>query len=200
MAGITRRDLIGGAAGAVVLIALGGGAKMAYGFDERLLRPPGGQDEAHFLATCIRCDRCLTVCPTEVISLANLDHGIVNARTPYLDFRQGYCTFCDGEYRCIANCPTGALLPFDCSKEKIGVAVVSTDLCISYGAAGGCRVCADACEYEAITLDDRGRPTVNADLCNGCGACEEVCPSNVYRDFATSGDRGINVELANGGE
>lgn len=199
MSGITRRDLIGGVAGAAVLVALGAGGKVAYGASDPLLRPPGGQDEAHFIATCIRCDRCVTVCPTEAIAVANLDKGVVNARTPYLNFHQGYCTFCDGEYRCIANCPTEALRPFDGAVDKIGIAVVDSDLCITFSAAGGCRICVDECPYEAISLDEHGRPVVDVDACNGCGACEEKCPSSVYRNYSKTTRRGINVELVGEG-
>lgn len=196
MSDITRRELLGGVVGAAALMVVGAGGKYAYGASETsLLRPPGGQDEAHFIATCIRCDRCVTVCPTEVIAIANLDDGFVNARTPYMNFRQGSCTFCDGEYRCIANCPTLALKPFDYETDKIGLAVVDSDLCISFAAVGGCRICVDECPYEALSLDENSRPVVDASLCNGCGICETKCPSSVYRKYSKSGKRGINIEI-----
>lgn len=35
----------------------------------------------------------------------------------------------------------------------------------------------------AITLDDHDRPVVNADFCDGCGRCEEVCPSASLRAY-----------------
>ena len=44
MEGITRRTLLEGGAGIVLLAALGGGARALAG-DAELLRPPGGQDD-----------------------------------------------------------------------------------------------------------------------------------------------------------
>lgn len=197
MDSITRREMLGGVAGAGVLVAVGAGGKLAYASDDtQFLRPPGGQDESRFIATCIRCNRCLTVCPTEAISLANLDDGLVNARTPYMDFKQGSCTFCEGDYLCVANCPTHALEPFDYEVDRIGLAVVDTSMCIAFSAQGGCHACLDdVCPYDAIIADDDNRPVVVDDLCNGCGICETICPSNVYRDFSEDGKRGINVEI-----
>lgn len=40
-----------------------------------------------------------------------------------------------------------------------------------------CTVCEEHCPIQdAITLD-KGRPVINAELCDGCGICKEVCPS-----------------------
>lgn len=175
------------------MLALGGVTKYAFG-STPLLRPPGGQDEDHFIATCIKCDRCRSVCPLNCIGVANMNDGLLNARTPKLNFRIGYCDFCN---LCIECCPTGALRSFNPETEWIAPAVIDTRLCIAYQPEGvGCRRCNDGCPFDAITSDSYGRPVVNASKCNGCGYCEYICPSNSYRVFSGIRKRAITVEVS----
>ena len=61
MEGITRRTLLEGGAGIMLLAALGGGARALAG-DAELLRPPGGQDDARFFGKCVRWIRCVGAC------------------------------------------------------------------------------------------------------------------------------------------
>ncbi|MEG0418892.1 4Fe-4S dicluster domain-containing protein [Gordonibacter sp.] len=211
---ISRRSLIAGGAGAAVLLSLGGLTRYAWATDKELLRPPGGQDEDRLLSACIRCDRCRQVCPMHAIESSSIEDGLLNTRTPRLNFRNhalqrtlgtteyhevdgGYCNFCDPEQtggqtkRCIANCPTGALQAFDETKERIGEAVIDPVYCINYPQLGqtptGCRVCVDACPYEAIVMNDAQRPEILSNTCNGCGRCEAVCPSASYRQLVGVG-------------
>jgi ferredoxin-type protein NapG len=190
MDGVTRRMFLVGGAGAVVLLAFGGVTKYAFG-EAAVLRPPGGQDEDHFIANCIKCDRCRSACPLNCISVATTGDGLLRARTPKLDFHLGYCDFCG---LCIANCPTGALKPFDPALEWIAPAVIDTGLCIAYQYEGsGCKRCVDRCPFDALTNDSAGRPVVETDRCNGCGYCEYVCPSNTYRVVSDNRRRAISV-------
>lgn len=190
---ITRRTLLEGAAGAAALIALGGAGK-AFA-SEPQLRPPGGQDDGTFFGACIRCGACNAACPTKAIGVAHLDDGFINAMTPIMDFRSGYCDMCNEEFHCIAACPTGALTAFDPSINKIGVAVVDENECQLYGVSAACNApCVDACAYEALFIDENGRLVVKEDACNGCGACEYVCPTSAYRTYDGIGRRGINIE------
>lgn len=193
--GLTRRSLIGGAAGIAALFALGGGAK-AFASDGDFLRPPGAQDYEHFLGSCIRCDCCRSVCDREAISVCTVSDGILNVRLPRMNYKFGYCDMCGGEYRCINVCPVGALRPFDADKDKIGVAVVDKEECLTYILSGKCDArCINACEWEALSLDDAGRLQIDQSKCNGCGACQYICPSNAYGTYSGSGRRGINVEV-----
>ena len=73
------------------------------------------------------------------------------------------------------------------------LAVIDPQRCIAW-ISGSCRVCVDACPYEALSADASGRPIVDSTRCNGCGICEYRCPSNTYRSFAGGTQRGINVE------
>ena len=176
------------------MVALGGVGKALAG-EEELLRPPGAQDEARFLKLCLKCDRCRSVCPQTCITIATLEQGLVNARTPRMDFHKGICDFCG---KCAEVCPTGAILPgFDETAERIGIAVIDRDECLAFSGSGGCRKCIDECPYEAIMLDGTV-PRVIAGACNGCGICEYACPSGSLRAF--TGDRkrrGINVVAQN---
>ena len=189
MAEISRRSFVYGAGSLVGLFAVGGVA-VAAPKDEGLLRPPGGQDESAFLAACLRCDKCRSICPENCISICTLEDGFLNYRTPRIDFHKGQCTFCD---ECINVCPTKAFSAFNEETDKIGVAVVDTEQCIAYH-LGGCQVCADNCIYGAITMSDTGKPIVDESLCNGCGRCEYACPSASLGTYQGSKTRGINVQ------
>lgn len=186
---ITRRVFAVGAVGAAGMFAIGGAGYALDGGDT-LLRPPGGQDEAAFKASCLKCDKCRSICPQNCISVGILEDGLLNYRAPKLDFHKGYCTFCN---LCIQVCPTKALAPFDEARDKLGCAVIDEEQCIAYQ-KGGCQQCVDACAYGAVTLDGSRRPVVDAALCNGCGLCEYVCPSASFRSFSGSRNRGINVQ------
>lgn len=190
---LSRRTVVAGCAGIGVLLALGGTAK-AFASDEGFLRPPGGQDFARFAGACIRCDRCRSACDRNAVTVCTGAEGLANLRLPKLSFQHGYCDTCEGAWRCVDVCPTGALVPFDTAAEKIGVAVIDADECLTYHTSGRCDArCVDACPEEALTLDEGGRLRLDEDKCWGCGACEYVCPSNAYGSYSGTGLRGINV-------
>ena len=149
---ITRRALCVGLGGTAALVGLGA---VRYAGSAPLVRPPGGQDEDALVSACIRCEKCYEVCPRGVIAPAHLEDGLLNMRT----------------------CPTEALKPGSTPETGVlGLAELNQDLCLAYRLIG-CRFCYDACEYEAMALDENNRPYVLNDACNGCGACESVCVS-----------------------
>ena len=217
---LTRRELVAGACGFAGLFALGG-ASAAIGSDEGLLRPPGGQDSARLLALCIRCDKCRRVCERHVIESAGIESGLAVMRTPVMTFdvklarsyrraegmvqadvlanpyasilEAGGIGFCDFCMKCVEACPTGALAAFDPHEERLGIAEVDVTRCLAFENSGGCRKCADYCPFGAIELDDERRPTVDAAYCNGCGICENICPTSSYRSFSGVNRRAINV-------
>lgn len=219
--GVSRREFVAGTAGAAVLLGVGGVAVLTP-TDPEVLRPPGGQDEEHFIGLCIRCDRCRSACPRNAIEVSGIEAGLINMRSPRLDYRSGRITsgyealrsyddpyegvlaavgggFCDFCGLCIANCPTGALQEFDPTAEWIGEAVVIPDLCIAFEKIGGCRKCVDYCAFNAIVLDDEMRPVVEPQKCNGCGMCESICPTASFRTLGGLTKRGINIEPNNQG-
>lgn len=196
---LSRRTFAIGVGSTVALLGLGA---LKFVPAEALVRPPGGQDEATLLSKCTHCNRCVGACPYDIIKPQELDRGLVGMRLPYMQFSRNtpgvldslqYCDFCvrenGGTPRCVHVCPTGALSQDGLTADnyKLGVAVIDANLCMAYR-SGYCAYCHDACEIArgadkaAITYvgsaDDQSRlPVVNADLCNGCGACESVCVS-----------------------
>ena len=190
---LPRRTFLKAVGGVAAMFVLGGTARSMK--RTKLLRPPGGQDEASFISKCLKCDRCRSICPTSVIGMAHVEDGILDARTPLMKFHLGYCTFCN---KCIEVCPTRALLPFNIKTVKIGLAAV-TDRCIAW-ISGGCVVCQRVCPYHAISLDGQNRPIVDSAKCNGCGLCEKVCPALVLRSYIGGTVRGIEVRpISQGG-
>lgn len=185
----SRRGFVAGAAGAACMLALGG-VKLLPAQD--VCRPPGGQDEALFIGACVRCGKCMEVCPTGVIVPTPIEDGIVNVRTPKLNFsrvasdlngQMGWCDHCaennGGVARCAEVCPSGALstaIDSTFDTMHLGVAEITTDWCLAW-LLKGCTLCKNACPRDAIYFDDVNRPYVDASLCNGCGSCEQVCVS-----------------------
>lgn len=206
---ISRRSLAIGAGGTIALLGLG---SLRIIGSESICRPPGGQDEDSFIGACLRCERCREVCPQHVIVPAHLESGILNVRTPTLDFRLGWCDFCtdtnDGKPLCAQVCPTDALcLSEDATAEQviIGKASINREWCLGW-LLKGCEKCYDVCPYEAIEMEyleglgnynksDYKRPYVIEERCNGCGLCELECPSMQNSSLVKGAtDRAITVK------
>lgn len=195
---VTRRTAAIGIGSTAALLVFGG---LRYIGHNPVKRPPGGQDEAALVSACIRCERCSAACPHDVIVPAHIEDGLLGMRSPELEFSSNspgnvnvlqYCDFCaeanNGVPRCVEVCPTEALwLPEGATADNtvIGLAVIDTNQCMAYRDTG-CRFCYDACvkargeEKAAIYLNNESampRPVVDAEKCNGCGACESICVS-----------------------
>lgn len=188
----TRRTFIVGGASLAALAAAGFAFKPLLA-EADVLRPPGSLTESEFMARCIKCDRCISVCPTDIIEPMTIEEGLLTIRTPKLNFSNDLCIFCD---KCMEVCPTAAIGPVDPEKPlegRIGVAIVHEDKCIPFHEAGACGICVDACEYDALSFDDARRPVVDDQLCNGCGECVRICPVNVSLSFGGGNVRGVEV-------
>ena len=188
----TRRTFLFGGAAVVAGVCLGAGLK-PFVAQADVLRPPGALAEDDFMALCIKCERCISICPTDIIEPLGIEDGILQARTPVLTYTNDCCTFCD---ECRKVCPTGAIGevdPWTPEQGRIGVAILHEDRCLAFPQTQSCGICIDACPYAALSFDDERQPVVDETACNGCGACVKICPANVNTSFSGGTSRGIEV-------
>ncbi len=191
----TRRQVLTSlAAGAASVAVLQTGVQ-ARQSDPRLLRPPGVEDEAQFLSLCLRCSLCLAVCPTSGLQPALLEAGLAGFWTPRLTPRLGYCDY--GCNACGQVCPSQAIPRLaleDKRRAVLGLAAVDRNRCLPWAYNTPCIVCEEMCpvpdkavklEREQVGEIELHKPYVVADLCIGCGICEQHCP--------LAGEAGIRV-------
>jgi formate hydrogenlyase subunit 6/NADH:ubiquinone oxidoreductase subunit I len=86
-------------------------------------------------------------------------------------------------HRCSSICPTGALRKLNRAEKKrcrIGMAYFYSNTCLAYQEGKSCGACQEHCPTSALTMipGPKGAtiPSVNQDLCIGCGNCEYACP------------------------
>lgn len=179
-----RQILAGVAAGTLLLPVLEANALTKRDNTGRLIRPPGAMPENLFNARCLACGQCIKVCPTNALQPCSLDDGFSRLSTPKLSPRIGGCE--EKCHACGNVCPTNAIrkLPYDEKRfAKMGTAVIDKHRCLAWEQNKECLVCDEVCPYHAIDpkflQTSRGMfkvPVVDADLCMGCGMCEQKCP------------------------
>lgn len=192
---LSRRAVLGAGlagVGGLLLFRLSphGQAKI---YNPALIRPPGSLAERDFLARCVQCGVCMKVCPTNALQPATTEAGLEGLWSPVLVPMAGYCEHdCN---LCGQVCPTGAIAPLALAAKqqiKIGLATIDTTRCLPYAYGKECSVCEEHCptatkaiyfREEPVRLRDGGvrvlkQPRVDADLCIGCGICENKCPFN----------------------
>jgi len=151
---------------------------------EERLRPPGSVGETEFSALCVRCGNCVRSCPTGIIQPDLEPPKLTALLTPSLRFDTNHCLeTCN---RCGQHCPTGAIaaLPLaEKNEQRIGLAQIHNAGCL-LTLDKECNACSLICPRKAI-VEDFSKETytamvrVDANRCNGCGACVAVCPPRV---------------------
>ena len=144
------------------------------------------------MARCIRCNRCLEVCPYDSIKRAGWG---LTLGTPFVLPETKACYLC---MACTDLCPTGALdnKLADPEAVKMGKAKIDPDVCYSHlffdadvlpedaGSKIGalCNTCYNVCPLpdKAIILQNNLLPIV-LEGCVGCGICVERCPTRPRR-------------------
>jgi ferredoxin-type protein NapF len=174
---IVRRTALG-----VGLGAMGAGlAHVLIGARRKVLRPPGAVDEAAFTGLCVRCGNCARVCPSRIIHPTLVD-GIDSLFTPTIRYDTAYCL--ESCQRCTDVCPSGALRRLTVREKRtaaIGLPRVDMSICL-LGDDRECSLCRTHCPYDAIRIvfseaDYLSAPQVDPGRCNGCGACQVMCPT-----------------------
>ncbi len=198
---LKRRTVLAGvAAGAAALPLLRANTGLTTEPHPRRIRPPAALDEPQFLARCIRCGECMTVCPNNALHPALAEAGWEGIWTPVLAPRVGYCE--PGCTLCGQVCPTGAIWEFtarekgwatgetDTQPIRLGTAFYDRGRCLPWAMATDCVVCEEWCPTspKAIYLEPAAvtnaagetrqirQPYLDPAHCVGCGACEFACP------------------------
>ncbi len=154
--------------------------------DTNRLRPPGAVPEENFPAKCIRCGRCVEVCPYRSIRMLDIRSGI-HAGTPLIEAEKVPCYLC---MKCVDVCPTGSLKRVTQSETRMGLAIINTFECVTWSEKTLCRTCYDKCPFpqKAIRLEQL-KPVIDASACTGCGLCTHACPITTAK-----GRKAINIE------
>lgn len=133
-------------------------------------RPPGALSEGAFLDACTRCDACMDACPHGAIG--RMPAGPL-AGTPAMLPNEVACHLCE-DTPCITACEPGALLPTEPARFMLGFAEIQEATCFTFQGPE-CGACAPACPTKAVKMVGVN-PTIQDDLCTGCGLCREACP------------------------
>jgi ferredoxin len=156
--------------------------------------PPGTAGVKRFLDRCTACHLCISECPTGVLQPAFLEYGLLGLMKPRMDYRVAFCNFdCR---RCGEVCPDGTIDLLDLAAKhlaKIGEAHFDKDKCVVVTNGTDCAACSEHCPTKAVITIPYGNnlrlPSLNDDLCIGCGACEYACPARPDKAITVTGLR-----------
>lgn len=167
----SRREIL--RSGCALFLAGAASPMLAKPVGANPLRPPGALEEDDFLLHCSRCGRCVKVCPSQCLHPMPLNSGAAMFMTPRLIPRLSRCELCQ---QCQDVCPTGAIVKTPIPETFIGLAVIDQSRCLGWAEGKLCLVCKEQCPRHAIDSDSLHRPSVQRNLCVGCGGCENACP------------------------
>jgi len=183
---VARRAFFAGAAGALLGLWARRVGAARYRTSDTLLRPPGAVPEDRFTGLCIRCNNCVHACPSKIIRPdSGHEAGLAGFLAPIIRYDTDYKYCLETCNACTQVCPTGALTPLDLQRKNkyiIGEALVDNNICLVPLGKKECDACERSCPYQAIkiTWDEEqyiAYPVIDPNKCNGCGACQVVCPT-----------------------
>lgn len=161
---------------------------------EHRILPPGAKSERHLAIHCTACQLCIAACPNNVLRPSADFKSLME---PEASYERGYCRpECN---RCSQVCPAGAIHKVSVAEKsslQIGHAVWIKDNCVPLTDGVECGNCARHCPSGAITMvpSEPGNafspkiPSVNTEVCIGCGACENLCPASPFSAIYVEGN------------
>lgn len=159
------------------------------------ISPPGALSIKHLTDHCTSCHLCISRCPSNVIKPAFMEYGIGGMMQPMMNYDKGFCNYnCTV---CTDVCPTGALVSLAREEKhmtQIGRVTFHEDICIVHTEGTNCGACAEHCPTQAVTMVPYDKvegltiPSINPDICVGCGGCEYICPVRPYRAIYVEGN------------
>lgn len=160
---------------------------------EHPVTPPGSGSADHLLRHCTACHLCVGKCPTQVLKPAFTEYGFGGIMQPVMHFERGFCNFdCT---LCSEVCPNGALKPLTVEQKhltQVGRVVFLEENCVVHTDETNCGACSEHCPTQAVSMipykNGLTIPSVNPDICVGCGGCEFICPVRPYRAIYVNGN------------
>ncbi|MDD4920886.1 MAG: 4Fe-4S dicluster domain-containing protein [Bacteroidales bacterium] len=157
------------------------------------LSPPGSENVEHFLHHCTACHLCVAKCPSNVLKPAFMEYGLGGIMQPRMDFVQGYCNYdCTV---CSEVCPNGAIKKLTMEEKhalQVGKVHFVKANCVVYTDETSCGACSEHCPTQAVKMvpykNGLTIPSVDQDICVGCGGCEYICPARPYRAIYVEGN------------
>ena len=157
------------------------------------ISPPGSVSIEHFTNFCTACHLCISACPTQVLQPSLSEYGLEGILQPHLDNQHSFCN-----YDCVVCsevCPSGAIRSLSIDekhKTQIGEVQLVLDNCVVTTKYKDCGSCAEHCPTQAVHMIpwEKGLkiPTLNREICIGCGACEYACPTKPFKAIFVDGN------------
>jgi len=157
------------------------------------ITPPGSVNVNRFNNSCTACQLCVSKCPSQVLQPTFTEYGIIGMMQPAMSFKHGYCNYhCT---LCSEICPTKAIVEISEKEKKtlqIGLVHFVKENCVVVTDGNNCGACSEHCPTQAVSMQPyKGNlniPTINHELCVGCGGCEYICPVRPFRAIYVEGN------------